>query len=379
MTIVVIDDDPTGSQTVHSCPLLLRWDVDTLRRGLRHPSPLLFVLANTRALPPEAAAARNREIVAALDQALQREELDPSDLLLVSRGDSTLRGHGVLEPQVLAQELADRLGAVQATLHVPAFLPGGRTTVDGEHRLHGQPVHTTPSRDGSFGFSTSHLDAWLEEKSAGAIPAASVLRLTDSRAPLRHGARTRRGRNLSGAGGLAAGTGWQSAGGGGCGAPGAAGCPGGCRVGVAGAATFLFRSAASLINGLVDGGASPWVRSRWMLKGWRPCGAVILRAASPRLVWWDPMCLGRSTAGDVVGGSPLRGAGAARGPHRPGAGGRHRICCWLTWSMNGRNACGSCWPMAGRQCCSPVGVSCALDRERKPIGVVWPLAWIWHG
>ena len=53
MTIVVIDDDPTGSQTVHSCPLLLRWDVDTLRRGLRHPSPLLFVLANTRALPPE--------------------------------------------------------------------------------------------------------------------------------------------------------------------------------------------------------------------------------------------------------------------------------------------------------------------------------------
>ena len=179
MTIVVIDDDPTGSQTVHSCPLLLRWDVDTLRRGLCHPSPLLFVLANTRALPPEAAATRNREIVTALEQALQQEGLNPSDLVLVSRGDSTLRGHGVLEPQVLAQELADRFGPVQATLHVPAFLPGGRTTVDGEHRLQGQPVHTTPfARDGSFGFSTSQLDAWLEEKSAGAIPADSVLRLT---------------------------------------------------------------------------------------------------------------------------------------------------------------------------------------------------------
>ena len=162
MTIVVIDDDPTGSQTVHSCPLLLRWDVNALQRGLRHPSPLLFVLANTRALPPEAAAARNREIVAALEQALQREDLDPSELVLVSRGDSTLRGHGVLEPQVLAQELADRFGSVQATLHVPAFLPGGRTTVDGEHRLHGQPVHTTPfARDGNFGYSTSHLDACL--------------------------------------------------------------------------------------------------------------------------------------------------------------------------------------------------------------------------
>ena len=68
--IVVIDDDPTGSQTVHSCPLLLRWDVQTLRQGLRHPSSLLFVLANTRALSPEAAAERNREIVASLEQAL---------------------------------------------------------------------------------------------------------------------------------------------------------------------------------------------------------------------------------------------------------------------------------------------------------------------
>jgi uncharacterized protein YgbK (DUF1537 family) len=48
MKVVVIDDDPTGSQAVHSCPLLLRWDVQALRRGLRHGSPLLFVLANTR-------------------------------------------------------------------------------------------------------------------------------------------------------------------------------------------------------------------------------------------------------------------------------------------------------------------------------------------
>ena len=63
MKIVVLDDDPTGSQTVHGCLLLLRWDVDVLRHGLRHPSPLLFVLANTRALAPDQAASRNRETV----------------------------------------------------------------------------------------------------------------------------------------------------------------------------------------------------------------------------------------------------------------------------------------------------------------------------
>ena len=179
MTIVVIDDDPTGSQTVHSCPLLLRWDVDSLRRGLRHRSSLLFVLANTRALPPEEAAQRNREIVDALQQALEAEAIPESELLLVSRGDSTLRGHGVLEPAVLAEELEARFGPVDATLHLPAFLPGGRTTVDGVHLLHGEPVHTTPfAQDRLFGFSSSDLACWLEEKSDGAIAAASVQRIS---------------------------------------------------------------------------------------------------------------------------------------------------------------------------------------------------------
>ena len=68
--IIVIDDDPTGSQTVHSCPLLLRWDAATLAAGLRHSSPLLFLLANTRALAPEAAAERVRQICRALAAAL---------------------------------------------------------------------------------------------------------------------------------------------------------------------------------------------------------------------------------------------------------------------------------------------------------------------
>lgn len=179
MTIVVIDDDPTGSQTLHSCPLLLRWDQETLRRGLRHPSPFLFVLANTRALSAAAAAARYREIVTALVGALAAAAIPPEAVQLVSRGDSTLRGHGVLEPQVLAEVWQAEVGPVDATLHVPAFLPGGRTTVGGVHLLHGEPVHRSAfAQDRLFGYSTSDLAAWLEEKSAGAIAAGSVARLT---------------------------------------------------------------------------------------------------------------------------------------------------------------------------------------------------------
>jgi uncharacterized protein YgbK (DUF1537 family) len=175
--LIVLDDDPTGSQTVHSCPLLLRWDAGSLRRGLAHPSPLLFVLANTRALDPAAAAARVREICRALKPALAWAQtaghLDR--WMVVSRGDSTLRGHFPLEVEVLNEEL----GPFDATFLAPAFLPGGRTTVDGMHLLDGQPVHITPfARDRLFGYSTSHLPAWVEQKSGGRIPASAVQRLS---------------------------------------------------------------------------------------------------------------------------------------------------------------------------------------------------------
>jgi len=104
LKIVVIDDDPTGSQTVHGCPLLLRWDPTTLAAGLRHPSPLLFVLANSRALEPRAAAERVRGLCRALRQALEevRREGVIDRWLVVSRGDSTLRGHCPLEAEVIA-------------------------------------------------------------------------------------------------------------------------------------------------------------------------------------------------------------------------------------------------------------------------------------
>ena len=174
--VIVLDDDPTGSQTVHTAPLLLRWDARTLQRGLEHPSPLLFVLANTRALEPAQAGARIGEICRTfkplLEAAQAAGELDR--WLIVSRGDSTLRGHFPVELDAIAAEL----GPFDATLLAPAFLPGGRTTRGGVHYLHGEPVHTTAfARDRLFGFRSSDLAAWVEEKTAGRIPAAAVERI----------------------------------------------------------------------------------------------------------------------------------------------------------------------------------------------------------
>jgi len=175
--VIVFDDDPTGSQTLHGCPLLLRWDGDTLAAALRHPSPFLFLLANSRALAPAAARERLGAIVAALGPAL--EEARSAGMidrwLLVSRGDSTLRGHFPLE----IEAIAEALGPFDATLLVPAFLEGGRTTVEGVHRLQGTPVHETPfGRDRLFGYGTSYLPDWVEQKSGGRLPAAGVARLS---------------------------------------------------------------------------------------------------------------------------------------------------------------------------------------------------------
>jgi len=200
MKVVVFDDDPTGSQTVHGCPLLLRCDAASLRRGLAHPSPLLFVLANSRALEPAAARQRLAEVCRCLRQVLAEIRSDDPQLgdgdlarrlqplLLVSRGDSTLRGHFPLELEVIEQEVGQWLWAAAAEVEppgadarflVPAFLPGGRTTVNGVHLLHGEPVHTSAfARDRLFGYQTSDLAAYIEAKSSGRVSATAVERLT---------------------------------------------------------------------------------------------------------------------------------------------------------------------------------------------------------
>jgi len=177
LKLIVLDDDPTGSQTVHSCPLLLRWDPETLRQGLAHASPLLFVSANTRALDPEAARQRVREICQALKPLLAELVVAGpwQRWMVICRGDSTLRGHFPLEADVVAEVL----GPFHAGLLAPAFLPGGRTTVDGVHLLHGEPVHRSAfARDGLFGYGTSHLPAWVEQKTGGRLAATAVQQIT---------------------------------------------------------------------------------------------------------------------------------------------------------------------------------------------------------
>lgn len=177
--IIAIDDDPTGSQTVHSCLLLTRWDVATLLEALHDDAPLFFVLSNTRGMDAASAASVTREICVNLREALAQAAAAGVTIqpVVVSRSDSTLRGHYPVETDVIAAEL----GPFDAHFLVPAFFEGGRITRDGTHYLlvDGEPVpvHDTEfAKDSVFGFSTAFLPDYVAEKTGGRIPANAVQR-----------------------------------------------------------------------------------------------------------------------------------------------------------------------------------------------------------
>jgi uncharacterized protein YgbK (DUF1537 family) len=174
LKIIVLDDDPTGSQTVHSCLLLTQWDVGTLKLGLTDAAPIFFILTNTRAMEPAQAAAVTREVCQNLKIALA--DVGMTDFLVVSRSDSTLRGHYPIETDVIAAEL----GGFDAHFLMPAFFEGGRITRNSIHYLLVDgvetPVHKTEfARDSVFGYSHSYLPDYVAEKTQGKIPADRVV------------------------------------------------------------------------------------------------------------------------------------------------------------------------------------------------------------
>ena len=165
MKFVVIDDDPTGSQTVNDCLLLLKWDYLTLVKGFESESNLFFILANTRSLSENDAKLTIEEICKNLKTVISTKAY-PEEIIFISRGDSTLRGHNFLEPSVLNS----CLGPFDATFHIPAFIEGKRLTINGSHFVDKTPINETIfARDKVFGYETSNVKNLLFQKSKSQI------------------------------------------------------------------------------------------------------------------------------------------------------------------------------------------------------------------
>lgn len=160
--LVVFDDDPTGCQTVHDVKVLTSWEPQILQKAVRE-NDFFFVLTNSRAYVENQAIKMNSEIIERLLQSTGRDSLK-----IISRSDSTLRGHFAGETGVLM----NRLGPFDGVLIVPYFREGGRFTVNDTHYvLQGEQLveaHKTEfASDPIFGFKNSYLPAWVEEKSKG--------------------------------------------------------------------------------------------------------------------------------------------------------------------------------------------------------------------
>ena len=176
-TLVVLDDDPTGTQSVADLPVVTGWSVEDLTWALSTGAPAVYVMTNSRSLDPADAERVNIEVVT---NALAAAGRAGARIAFVSRSDSTLRGHYPLEPTTIA-DLLERAGTrVDGIILSPAFPDAGRVTVHGTHYAGGPAAGFVPvgrtefAGDKTFGYSASFLPAWVEEKTAGAVSAADV-------------------------------------------------------------------------------------------------------------------------------------------------------------------------------------------------------------
>jgi len=176
--LVVLDDDPTGVQTIHDIHVYTDWSVESLRKGFREENKVFFVLTNSRGMTPAETTALHREVV---KNTAEAAELEGKKYLFMSRSDSTLRGHYPLETRLLKEGFEAAHGrTVDGEILCPFFLEGGRYTVDDIHYVrYGEELvpaaETEFAKDKSFGYTHSALPMYIEEKTGGEVKAGDVL------------------------------------------------------------------------------------------------------------------------------------------------------------------------------------------------------------
>ncbi|MDO4273462.1 MAG: four-carbon acid sugar kinase family protein [Eubacteriales bacterium] len=168
--IIILDDDPTGTQTVHDVPVFTDWSPETLQEVFSISDPMVFLLTNSRSFSRDETREVHREIGENIAEAARKAG---QEFLVVSRGDSTLRGHFPLETEVLRETLEKNTGLVfHGEIICPFFKEGGRYTIGDVHYVR-EGDQLTPAgqtefaRDKTFSYENSHLGAYVEEKSMG--------------------------------------------------------------------------------------------------------------------------------------------------------------------------------------------------------------------
>lgn len=179
--IIVLDDDPTGIQTVHDVSVYTEWTKKAITSGFKEESRMFFILTNSRGMSSEQTAKVHAEIgrnIASVANELKQK------FVLISRGDSTLRGHYPLETEILRKTIESQMEyRFDGEIIYPFFKEGGRYTIEGIHYVR-EGEQLTPAgltefaRDKTFGYSSSDLAEWCEEKTQGKYLAKDVIRIS---------------------------------------------------------------------------------------------------------------------------------------------------------------------------------------------------------
>lgn len=176
--LVVLDDDPTGVQTVHDVSVYTSWDAKSLRKAFEEESRVFFILTNSRGMNAEESSRVHEEIAHNVSIAAR---VCGKAYLYMSRSDSTLRGHYPLETSLLKNALERLEGRhIDGEILCPFFKEGGRFTIDNVHYVqYGAELvpaaQTEFAKDKTFGYTSSALPAYVEEKTGGEYKAKDVV------------------------------------------------------------------------------------------------------------------------------------------------------------------------------------------------------------
>lgn len=176
--IVVLDDDPTGIQTIHDLAVYTDWSRESILDGFLSSNKLFFILTNSRSFTEEQTAAAHREIASVLNEVSAETGIG---YILISRSDSTLRGHFPLETQTLRDQIEKETGRkTDGEILCPFFKEGGRYTINNIHYVrYGDelvPANETEfAQDKTFGYTAGTLPEYVEEKTKGAFRKEDVV------------------------------------------------------------------------------------------------------------------------------------------------------------------------------------------------------------
>lgn len=175
--IIVLDDDPTGIQTVHGISVYTDWSKESIEAGFKEANTMFFILTNSRSFTEEETAKAHQEMAANI---LEISQKVGKDFMVISRSDSTLRGHYPLETKVLKDTLEKgETTQIDGEVLMPIFKEGGRFTIGNVHYVQ-EGDYLTPAgetefaKDKTFGYTSSNLGEYIEEKTEGQYTAKDV-------------------------------------------------------------------------------------------------------------------------------------------------------------------------------------------------------------